>query len=46
VARAIAWQDTRTGDLVYALAGNDGADRFRESCGLPLAPYFAGPRLT
>ncbi len=22
-----------------------GADRFRERCGLPLAPYFAGPRL-
>ena len=27
------------------LAASQGADRFRERCGLPLAPYFAGPRL-
>lgn len=46
VARAIVWQDTRTADLVQRLAGEEGSDRFRDCCGLPLAPYFAGPRLT
>jgi glycerol kinase len=45
VGRAVVWQDTRTGELVDELAGAEGADRFRERCGLPLAPYFAGPRL-
>ena len=45
VGRAVVWQDTRTGDLVEELAGSEGADRFRDRCGLPLAPYFAGPRL-
>ena len=39
------WQDTRTGDLVKELAGEHGPDRFRDRCGLPLASYFAGPRL-
>ena len=46
VARAVVWQDTRTADLVQELAGDEGPDRFRDRCGLPLAPYFAGPRLT
>ena len=41
----MVWQDTRTGDLVDELAAAGGADRFRDRCGLPLAPYFAGPRL-
>ena len=45
VGRAVVWQDTRTGELVEDLAGTEGADRFRDRCGLPLAPYFAGPRL-
>ena len=45
VGRAVVWQDTRTGELVEELAGTQGADRFRDRCGLPLAPYFAGPRL-
>ena len=45
VGRAVVWQDTRTGELVEELAGTEGADRFRDRCGLPLAPYFAGPRL-
>jgi glycerol kinase len=45
VGRAVVWQDTRTGELVDELAGTQGADRFRDRCGLPLAPYFAGPRL-
>ena len=46
VCRAVVWQDTRTADLVHTLAGEHGPDRFRDRCGLPLAPYFAGPRLT
>ena len=46
VARALVWQDMRTADLVQELAGEHGPDRFRDRCGLPLAPYFAGPRLT
>jgi len=46
VVRAVVWQDTRTAHLVQELAGDEGPDRFRDRCGLPLAPYFAGPRLT
>ncbi len=42
---AIVWQDTRTDDLCRALAGSEGADRFREATGLPLATYFSGPKL-
>ncbi len=45
VCRAVVWQDTRTADLVRSLAAEHGSDRFRDRCGLPLAPYFAGPRL-
>jgi glycerol kinase len=46
VANAIVWQDTRTADLVAALAQADGGqDRFRAACGLPLATYFSGPKL-
>ena len=45
VGRAVVWQDTRTDALVEELAGDRGADRFRDRCGLPLATYFAGPRL-
>ena len=45
VGRAVVWQDTRTSDLVDELAAEGGADRFAERCGLPLATYFAGPRL-
>lgn len=44
VANAIVWQDTRTADLVAALAGEEGSDRFRPKTGLPLATYFAGPK--
>jgi len=46
VVPAVVWQDTRTAGLVQELAGDEGPDRFRDRCGLPLAPYFAGPRLT
>jgi len=46
VHNAIVWQDTRTQricDQLGALGG--GADRYRETVGLPLATYFAGPKL-
>jgi glycerol kinase len=45
VHNAINWQDTRTDHLVRELGGEVGQDRFRERCGLPLATYFAGPKV-
>ncbi len=45
VCNAIVWQDTRTAPLVAELGRDAGADRFRQVCGLPLATYFAGPKL-
>ena len=45
VHNAIVWQDTRTDRLVKVLAGDVGQDRYREICGLPLATYFAGPKI-
>ena len=45
VHNAIIWQDTRTDRLVRELGGEVGQDRFRDRCGLPLATYFAGPKI-
>ncbi|NGO71588.1 glycerol kinase GlpK [Streptomyces boncukensis] len=45
VHNAIVWQDTRTAELCAALGGADGQDRFRDRTGLPLASYFAGPKV-
>jgi glycerol kinase len=45
VANAIVWQDTRTAELCRVLAADHGADRFRAITGLPLATYFAAPKL-
>lgn len=45
VANAIVWQDTRTDRLVQELGGDEGPDRFRHQTGLPLATYFAGPKV-
>lgn len=45
VAPAIVWQDTRTDELCRELGGEEGPDRFRAKTGLPLATYFAGPKL-
>jgi len=49
---AIVWQDTRTQAICEQLAsldgargGPSGADRYRERVGLPLATYFAGPKI-
>ncbi len=46
VHNAINWQDTRTDHLVHELAGSAGDNRFREECGLPLATYFSGPKIS
>ncbi|MDJ0664327.1 MAG: glycerol kinase GlpK [Acidimicrobiia bacterium] len=45
LAPAIVWQDTRTDALCRELGGDHGLDRFRAKTGLPLATYFAGPKL-
>ncbi len=45
VHNAIVWQDTRTDQLVKQLGGDEGMDRFRHQTGLPLATYFAGPKV-
>lgn len=45
VANAVVWQDTRTADLCETLAGSEGIDRYRPRTGLPLATYFAGPKV-
>ncbi|MFI4933075.1 MAG: glycerol kinase GlpK [Caulobacterales bacterium] len=45
VHNAIVWQDTRTDRLVRELGGDEGQDRFRGRCGLPLATYFSGPKI-
>ena len=43
---AIVWQDTRTREMCDKLAEIGGKDRIREKCGLPLATYFSGPKIT
>jgi len=47
VGNAIVWQDTRTDALIkgWAASSELGRDRFRASCGLPLATYFSGPKV-
>jgi glycerol kinase len=45
VTNAIVWQDTRTQHIVDEIAGSAGADRYRSTVGLPLATYFAGPKI-
>jgi len=42
---AIVWQDTRTDEICNQLAQEGGQDRFRSRVGLPLAPYFSGPKI-
>lgn len=42
---AIVWQDTRTDRLCEELAREYGVDSFRTRTGLPLATYFAGPKV-
>ncbi len=45
VYNAIVWQDTRTDKIVAELGGDEGADKYKAICGLPLATYFSGPKV-
>ncbi|WNI14807.1 glycerol kinase GlpK [Actinacidiphila sp. ITFR-21] len=45
VHNALVWQDTRTDALCRELGRDAGQDRFRAATGLPLASYFAGPKI-
>ncbi len=46
IGNAIVWQDVRTAELCADLAAEFGQDRFRAKTGLPLATYFAGPKIS
>jgi glycerol kinase len=46
VHNAIVWQDTRTQPIVDELGGlGGGPERYKGKVGLPLATYFAGPKI-
>ena len=46
VYNAIVWQDTRTQKICDELAAlGGGAERYKDRVGLPLATYFAGPKI-
>src|ERR671933_383161 len=46
VYNAIVWQDTRTAGIVEQLGAlGGGAERYKDKVGLPLATYFAGPKV-
>ncbi|MFP4268904.1 MAG: glycerol kinase GlpK [Spirochaetaceae bacterium] len=42
---AIVWQDIRTSDIIKELAIDGDMDCYRDKVGLPLATYFAGPKI-
>lgn len=42
---AIVWQCTRTDEICSVLEKEGGQDRFRKKTGLPIATYFAGPKI-
>ena len=42
---AIVWQCTRTDKICNDLIDVHGQDGFREKTGLPIAPYFSGPKI-
>ncbi len=42
---AIVWQCTRTADICKKLEKGYSQDRFRAKTGLPIATYFAGPKI-
>ena len=45
IHNAIVWQDTRTQAICDELAKVGGVERFKAVTGLPLATYFAGPKV-
>ncbi len=42
---AIVWQCLRTQGICETLEADGGLDRFRDKVGLPLSPYFSGPKI-
>ncbi len=46
IGNAIVWQDTRTDRIARELGGDEGPNRIRDICGLPLSTYFSGPKWT
>ncbi len=42
---AIVWQCARTEAICNALEREGGQDRFRAVTGLPISPYFSGPKI-
>ncbi|MGB3829816.1 MAG: glycerol kinase GlpK [Ornithinimicrobium sp.] len=45
VYNAIVWQDTRTDKIAAELGGDEGPEKYKAICGLPLATYFSGPKV-
>ncbi|MEO7449201.1 MAG: glycerol kinase GlpK [Humibacillus sp.] len=45
IHNAVVWQDTRTQAICDELARDGGPERFKATTGLPLATYFAGPKV-
>ncbi|MGB3186335.1 MAG: glycerol kinase GlpK [Ornithinimicrobium sp.] len=45
IYNAIVWQDTRTDKIAAELGGDEGPEKYKAICGLPLATYFAGPKV-
>jgi glycerol kinase len=45
IANAVVWQDTRTQRICDDLAADGGVRRYAGRTGLPLATYFAGPKI-
>ena len=45
IYNAIVWQDTRTDRICTELGGTAGSSRYTATTGLPLATYFAGPKI-
>ncbi|MGO1509698.1 MAG: glycerol kinase GlpK [Actinomycetaceae bacterium] len=45
VYNAIVWQDTRTDKICKELGGDEGEEKYKSRVGLPLATYFAGPKI-
>jgi glycerol kinase len=45
VYNAIVWQDVRTQPICDRFAAEGGVDRFRDTVGLPLNPYFSGTKI-
>ncbi len=45
LGNAIVWQSLHTVEICEELAKDGGIDLFRSKVGLPLSPYFSGPKI-